>query len=651
MLKSEPVVEGLWSVVMRYSLAVLSVALALIVTNLLSSYWRYNFPTAMFFPAIIITAWIGGWGPGLLSILLAFLSDSYFFPAPLNSLRMNSDEVTRIILFLISALSVSGLVVGQKKAKELLQKAREELREKEERLRLAVEAADIGTYLINLDTKRVQYSPNMKVILGVPPDFEPAMDESFLAVHPEDRPVAWKAFEAGLDPSGKGHISIDLRIVRPNGEVRWLTIKAQTEFRNMPSGLVPFRQVGVCFDITQRMLMAQTLQQINEELDIKVQERTTELRQSEEQFRLMVEGVQDYAIFMLDIDGNIKTWNIGAERITGYKASEIIGRHFSILYPSEEIESNGPMNRLRLAVAGGQSETEGWRLRKKGFRFYANAITAAIRDENGVLRGFSIVIRDLTEKRLADEKLKTLQGELAHMSRVMMMGELTASIAHEVNQPIGAIVNYGSTCRRLLAVGPEKLSEVDLALSCIIQDANRASAIITRIRGLLKKSEPEMGLLHFKNVVEDIMLLTNYELTIRGVTLRVEIPEDLPQIVGDRVQIQQVLMNLVINAMDAMSAEEERPRVIVIRGERQEEGERNPWVQISVRDSGIGLKGDNINQLFEAFYTTKPSGLGMGLAICQSIVEAHRGRLWAKQNAGPGLTFYFVLPSGKSKTA
>ncbi|MFI5304782.1 MAG: ATP-binding protein [Nitrospiria bacterium] len=512
MLKSEHISRWTSSAGMRYCWALLSVGAALFATRLISSNWNFIFPTALFFPAIILATWIGGWGPGLLSVLAASLSISYFILPPFNLLTMNLEEVPRVILFVISALVIVWLVAGQKRSRELLR-------------------------------------------------------------------------------------------------------------------------------------------QVRDKLELSVQQRTSELRQSEEKFRLMVERVQDYAIFMLDIAGNIKSWNIGAERITGYKATEIIGQHFSVLYLPEEIESGEPMTRLRVALAESECKAEGWRLCKTGLKFYANIITTAIRDEAGVLIGYSNVIRDLTEKKKADEKLKGLQTELAHMSRVMMMGELTASIAHEINQPIGAIANYGSACRRLLAAGPEKLSEVDLALSCIIQDANRVGAIISRIRGVLKKSEPAMETLCINSVVEDILLLIKNELAARGVTFRIEIPKDLPRIVGDRVQIQQVLMNLILNGMDAMSSEKESPGIIVIRGESHKENQDKLWVQISVEDSGIGLTGANINQLFEAFYTTKQGGLGMGLAICRSIVESHRGRLWAKHNSGPGLTFYFVLPSEEAKVS
>jgi signal transduction histidine kinase len=183
----------------------------------------------------------------------------------------------------------------------------------------------------------------------------------------------------------------------------------------------------------------------------------------------------------------------------------------------------------------------------------------------------------------------------------------------------------------------------------MIEDANRASAIITRIRRLLKKAEPELGLLNLKGVVEDVLVLTKSEMAKRKIRIRLEIPDHLPKIVGDRIQIQQVLMNLVMNGMEAMNASPSISRTIQIRGDcRHDQDPGKAWVQVSVQDSGTGLKEDEINRLFEAFYSTKPSGLGMGLAICRTIVDSHGGRLWATSNPGPGTTFHFILPAAEA---
>jgi PAS domain S-box-containing protein len=259
------------------------------------------------------------------------------------------------------------------------------------------------------------------------------------------------------------------------------------------------------------------------------------------------------------------------------------------------------------------------------------------------------------EREQAEEALRHAQAELAHMTRLTTMGELTASIAHEVYQPLTAIVNNANACLGLLDPAPKRtgegrdggvpnLEEVREALAEIVGDANRASAVIMRVRQLAKRAPIEKSLLDLKAVVNDVLALASYELATRRVTIRTDLPQDLPSVSGDRVQLQQVLLNLVMNGMDAMNSVEEQNRILVLFG-KHDGTAGTPAVLLCVQDAGIGFKPEETDQLFEAFYTTKPQGMGMGLAISRSIIEAHGGRLWAEQNAGPGATFSFRLPA------
>jgi len=224
------------------------------------------------------------------------------------------------------------------------------------------------------------------------------------------------------------------------------------------------------------------------------------------------------------------------------------------------------------------------------------------------------------------------------------MGELAASIAHEVNQPLGAIANNVNACLRLLSSGSENLQEVKRALSDIVKGVDRVNSIIERMRALAKKVPPEIAQLHPEDVVADVLTLIHHELTRRHVSIQTELPKDLPSILGDRVQLQQVLLNLVMNGVEAMNEVAEGERKISIRARRLEHNGR-PTVLVSVQDSGAGLKPGELDRLFEAFYTTKAHGIGMGLAISRSIVEAHGGRLWVAPASGPGATFEFILPA------
>jgi C4-dicarboxylate-specific signal transduction histidine kinase len=251
---------------------------------------------------------------------------------------------------------------------------------------------------------------------------------------------------------------------------------------------------------------------------------------------------------------------------------------------------------------------------------------------------------DITERKQAEEELRKTQAELAHVTRITTLGELAASIAHEINQPLGALVNNSNVGLRLVNGVRGLPNELREILSDIVHDANRTSAIVARIRALAKKSIPEKTLLQLEEVVAEVLALANRELTERRIIVRTELSDDLPQVSGDRVQLQQVLLNLVINGIEAMSSVDDERRILTIGGQHAElDGQ--PSVRITVRDLGSGLRPEDGERLFEAFYTTTSHGMGMGLRISRSIVEAHGGRLWATPNDGPGATFSCTLPT------
>jgi C4-dicarboxylate-specific signal transduction histidine kinase len=264
-------------------------------------------------------------------------------------------------------------------------------------------------------------------------------------------------------------------------------------------------------------------------------------------------------------------------------------------------------------------------------------VAHATRDQNGRLEYIG-AIQDVSERRVSEAALTKTRSELAHVSRVVSLGALTASIAHEVNQPLTAIVNNANACLGLLPDSTPQLQEVQNALAEIVDDADRASAVLARVRQLVRKAPYTRTLLNLREVIAEVLVVARNEFATRHVAILTELAEDLPPVMGDRVQIQQVLLNLVVNGMDAMSATEESKRAVTIGG-RTEIRDGQLVAVIPVRDSGIGLKLEEMDRLFEAFYTTKPQGMGMGLAISRSIIEAHSGRLWAEPNQGAGATF------------
>ena len=249
-------------------------------------------------------------------------------------------------------------------------------------------------------------------------------------------------------------------------------------------------------------------------------------------------------------------------------------------------------------------------------------------------------VMDVTERKQGEEALRKSRAELAHVTRVTTLGEMTASIAHEINQPLSGIVTNSSACLRWLSGDSPNLDEAREAVRRIIRDGNRAGEVITRIRALVSKTDTEKSRLDVNDAIQEVAALAQGEVRRNSVELRTELAHDLPPVVGDRVQLQQVILNLVMNGVEAMALVADRPRELLIYSHQYESDK----VLVAVRDSGTGLHLENLDQLFEPFFSTKPQGMGMGLAISRSIIESHGGRLWAVPNDGPGVTFEFALP-------
>ena len=247
----------------------------------------------------------------------------------------------------------------------------------------------------------------------------------------------------------------------------------------------------------------------------------------------------------------------------------------------------------------------------------------------------------IMQRDRAEEKFRKAQADLAQATRASTLSELTAWIAHEVNQPLAAVVTNAETCLRWLDRETPDLDEARLAAENIIQDGNRAAEVIRRVRALLKNAEPQTAPLDLNDVVNEVIPLVRRELLSDQVSLRTELAPALPAVLADRVLLQQVIINLVINGIEAMRPVTDRPRELVIRSQQGEAHQ----ILVMVKDCGVGIPAENANHLFKAFFTTKSRGMGMGLSICHSIIEAHGGRLSASSNVGPGATFQFALPA------
>jgi PAS domain S-box-containing protein len=367
----------------------------------------------------------------------------------------------------------------------------------------------------------------------------------------------------------------------------------------------------------------------------------TERKQAEEaQLRLgAIVASSDDAIISKTLEGIITSWNAGAQRIFGYAAEEVVGRPITMLFPPDrQDEETQIMERLSRGESVHHFETV--RLRKDGRQIDVSLTISPIKDANSQVIGISKIARDITERNQAAEALRQSQADLALVSRVTTMGELTASLAHEVNQPITAAVTNASTCVRWLASDTPNIEEARGAAMRSAKDGTRAAEIISRIRILFKKGTTERALVDVNEVIREMIVLLRGEATRHSVSIQTDLATDLPQLMADRVQLQQVMLNLVMNSLDAMK-DVEGTRDLGIKSQRTE----NEQLMVSVSDTGVGLPPQQVDEIFNAFFTTKLQGTGLGLSISRSILESHGGRLWAAANSPRGATFHFALPT------
>jgi PAS domain S-box-containing protein len=311
------------------------------------------------------------------------------------------------------------------------------------------------------------------------------------------------------------------------------------------------------------------------------------------------------------------------------------------VHPEDQAKWQGAIDRAIGEKSG--YEVEFRILLPDGTVKYIHTVGHPVLNASGDLVEFVGSAMDITERKRAEEereRLRQAQADLAHVSRVTTLGELTASLAHEVNQPIAAAVTNANTCLRWLAANPPNVEEARAAAMRIVRDGKRGAEIINRVRLLFKKGTPERELVDVNEVVRGMIVLLRSEAARYNISVRTELAAELPPVLGDRVQLQQVLMNVMLNGMDAMK-EVEGTRELAIKSQRAE----NEQVLMTVSDTGVGLPAEQADQIFQAFFTTKSHGTGMGLSISRSIIESHGGRLWAAGNSPRGASFHFALPT------
>jgi PAS domain S-box-containing protein len=502
-------------------------------------------------------------------------------------------------------------------------RAEQELRASEERWRRMFEHSPTAIAMVGPDLRLFAANPAFQWMLGYDESELRQMtprDFSFEEDLEQVRSILTRLVDEE-EQTGR----IEKRYRRRNGEVIW---GEASLYRVPATENIPAFFTTMVVDITERKRAEDAL------------------RASEARWRSIFEH-SIVGIGTIDRNRRYLSANPALQNMLGYSEEQLRG-----LTPAEVTHPDDweATDRGLDAVWEGRQASyhiEKRAIRKDGGVFWVNITGAPVPANDSNPEFFPFIVVNVTEQKRAEEALRVSRAELTRVSRLTTMGELTASIAHEVNQPLAAIAASGNACRRWLASAQPNLDRARDSIDRMIKDAHRASEIIMRIRSMTRNAPPVELPVDINAVIADVLSFTRGELLAKDVSVRLALLEDLPSITGDRVQLQQVILNLVMNAVEAMSSVTDRGRVLAITSQRADNG--SPIV--TVEDSGPGLDAANADRVFDAFFTTKPSGMGMGLSISTSIVEAHGGRLWATPNLPHGTAFHFTLPGADAAKA
>jgi PAS domain S-box-containing protein len=517
------------------------------------------------------------------------------------------------VTFVVLGLALLTSWVDRRFAAQTLELQEEKLKRSEAYLAEAQRLTHTGSWAWRVAGRAALHlSEEWYRIYGFDPENGPPAFELLLRrTHPEDR-AKWKgAIDRAI--ARKSDYEVELRILLPDATTKYIHTVGHPVL-NASGDLVQF--VGSSTDITER----------------KRAEQATRL------LAAIVESSHD-AIVSKSLNGVITSWNKGAERLFGYAAQEAVGENITLIIPPERRDEERTIVE-QLARGDRVDHFETVRMRKDGSLLDVSLTISPMKDASGRVVGASKLARDITERKRAEEALRQAQMDLTHASRLSTMGEFTASLAHEVKQPIAAAVTDANTCVRWMTCDEPDLKEAREAAWRIVKDAKRATEIINRVCLLFQKGTPQRELVDVNEVAREMIVLLGNEAARHSISVRTELAEDLPRVIGDRVQLQQVLMNLIVNGVDAMHDVDE-PRELIIKSQPAE----NNQLMLSVSDTGVGLPRHQADQIFNAFFTTKTHGTGMGLRISRSIIESHGGRLWAADNSPRGASFCFTLPT------
>jgi PAS domain S-box-containing protein len=483
------------------------------------------------------------------------------------------------------------------------------LRESQHNMSLAAAAAELAMWMWDLPRDEIWTTDEGWALFGIPKSGKISFKNFLHVVYPEDRETVHQAVTKALN--GSGDYDSEYR-VKQGGKMRWIAARGRVEFVDNK----PVRMRGVLLDITLR-------------------------KQAEERFRLAVDAAPN-AMIMVNAEGKIELINPEVESVFGYSRQELVGRPVEILIPNRFRSEHPSYRRGYLAEPKVRAMGAGRELygrRKDGSEVPIEIGLSPLHTSGGLFVLASIV--DISQRRQTELESARQRNELAHLSRVALLSELSVSLAHELNQPLTAILSNTQAAQLMLAQGPADPGELPQILSEIVEESKRAGEVIRRLRALLKKGEIHRVPLDMNQVVDNVLKLIRTDLINQHVTIYTELASNVPLVDGDEVQLEQVLLNLVVNACDAMAEVEAIDRrLFICTGLAGTDA-----VRVSVTDEGSGIPLEKIERIFEPFFTTKGTGTGLGLAVCRTIISAHGGRLWAVNNPKRGATVQFTLPA------
>ena len=489
-------------------------------------------------------------------------------------------------------------------------KTGEVLRESDERFRIMADTAPVMIWMSGQDKLCNYFNKRWLEFTGRA--LEQELGNGWTeGVHPDDFQYCLKVYETAFD--ARQDFKMEYRLRRSDGDYRWILDHGTQRY--LPDGSFA-GYIGSCIDITDR-------------------------KHSEDRFRLVVEAAPN-AMIVVNSKGEIVLANAQVEMIFGYTRQELVGRPVEVLVP-ERFHPHHPGHRSgyiadsRARKLGAGRDLFG--RRKDGSEVLLEISLNPIRISEELFVLVSII--DITERKRVELETIRQHNELAHLSRVMIAGELSVSLAHEINQPLTAILSNAQAAQRFLDYTTPDLDEIRNILQDIVEDDRRAGEIIRRLRLMLKKGETQQQLLDVNDLMQEVLKLMRSDLMNHNVSASVEFEPTLPAVRGDRVQLQQVLVNLIMNACHAMTDAAPVDRRIIVRTARSGEKE----VYISVVDYGRGIPPEDMERIFEPFFSTRSDGLGLGLAVCRRIIGIHGGKLWAANNSERGASFHFTVPA------